>query len=177
MTDWDFVGTLDIVKNGTNPEIWHVRNNTHPGIGWSIKTVIPKLQFCQNAQKDLVYGWANLCAKHVTMVTWTDAAYDWDGNNLNEWQTMWVRDGFDVIPADTVTAGIKDLKLVTVTKGREPAIESIIDNLRAQLAQSNNVSEQDELTELLEIAEAMLTQTSDSASKTRRKNMKVVDED
>ena len=111
------------------------------------------------------------------MVTWTDAAYDWDGNNLNEWQTMWVRDGFDVIPADTVTAGIKDLKLVTVTKGREPAIESIIDNLRAQLAQSNNASEQDELTELLEIAEAMLTQTSDSASKTRRKNMKVVDED
>ena len=172
-----YCGALDVIKNSTNPEIWHVRNNTHPGIGWSIKTVIPKPEYSAKESRDLIYGWVNLCAKHINHVTWTDAAYDWDGNNLDEWQTMWVRDGFDVIPSDTVTGGIPDLKLITAVKGVEPAIESVIDNLRSQLAQSNNASEQAELTELLEIAEALLTQTSDTASKTRRKNMKVVDED
>lgn len=177
MADWDFLGVLDVIKNGTNPEIWHVRNGTHPGIGWNIKTVIPKSQFCTDDNKYIILSWLKLCVDFVMTVTWTDAAYDWNGNLLPEWQTIWVKDGFDVVPKDPAITGINSLKLITSTNGVEPAIESVIDNLRDQLVQSNNKADIDELTELLDIAETMLLQTSESDIIARRKNIKVIDED
>jgi len=175
MTEWDFLGALDVIKNGINPEIWHVRNSSHPGIGWSIKTVIPKPQFAGIESRQVIEGWVTVCAEHPTFVTWTDDAYDWEGNLLKEWQTMWVRDGYDVDQQEHNDSVV--YKLVTAVKGREPALELVIDRIRSQLAQSNDEANTAELTELLEIAEAMLTQTSDSDSRMRRKKLKVVDDD
>lgn len=176
MSDWDFTGVMDVISNGTNPEFLHARNGSHPGIGWSIKTVIPKPRYAGIDSRGIIEGWSMMCALHPMLVTWSDDAYDWAGNHLEEWQTMWVRDGWDVL-RDDASEDVPVFKLVTAAKNREPAIESIVDDLRAQLVQSTDASVISELTDLLEVAEAMLSQASEQDSKAMRNNLRFVDDD
>lgn len=175
--DWDFRGVLGVIRDGTNPEIWHMRNGTHPGVGWSIKTVIPRPQTAGIDSRGIITGWSMICARYPMSVTWTDDSYDWAGNHLPEWQTMWVRDGFDVVSDEVLDDGTTVYTLIKAEDASERAVAAIIDQLRDQLAASTSEELTQELAELLEVAEAMVTKTSDVESKAKRKRLRVVEDD
>jgi hypothetical protein len=176
MTNWDFKGVYDIIKNKRNPEFWHTTNSSHPGIGWNIKTVIPKNEFATNDIKCIIHDWEDLCVIHSTLVTWCDAAFDWDGNKLNEWQTIWIRAGYDVILEDVQGEGIHRFKIVNYIPGQEPILASIVDNLKLQLGRTMDKMEEEEYTNLLEIIE-VLVQSNEYDVQEKRKNIKVIDND
>ena len=173
--DWDFNGTLATIQDLPNPELWHVKNKTHAGIGWSIKTVIPKPAYADDSTSDIVHHWSLLCAFNAHLVTWTDAAYDWEGNSLEEWQTIWVKDGWDVILKKDKDGNL-DHEIVPFERGTALLMENVIDSLRSRMASSYDANEQAELDQLIDLAEALIKQPSEQDVAALRKKIQVVDD-
>ena len=172
--DWDFLGTLDAIKTRLNPEIWHVKYMSHPGIGWNIKTILPEISIANDNMKLIIMAWINMCAQFSTIVTWTDVTYDWEGNKILNWQTIWIKDGYDIIEGHDIDNNLV-LRLTKANPGQEPIILKLIDNLKWQIAQCTNNANIKELEDLLEITESLLTQTSDAVSRAKRNKIKVID--
>ncbi len=175
MNNFDFKGVYAIISKNKNPEFWHAYNNTHPGPEWSIKTIIPKPEFADDNIKYILYGWVDLYIKHPTLVTWTKEAFDWNGNNLAEWQTIWIKNGYDVIRENTKCEGKQGFKLTTLTFGKDEVLESIVDNLKLQIDKTMDKTDEEEYTKLLEIVEAMLSNNEHEIQE-KRKNIKVVED-
>lgn len=87
---------LESLKRLRNPEIYHYNAGTHPGISWYIKTVIPAYDVDGEAKK-VVDLWRDLSSLHENLVKINDVAFDWNGNRINGWQTVWIDHDIDVI--------------------------------------------------------------------------------
>jgi hypothetical protein len=175
--EWDFSGALNVIKSGINPEMWHAKNGSHPGFGWNIKTVIPKPIYASIDSRNIIASWNIVCAQYPDIIKITDESYDWAGNNLIEWQTVWIKEGFDIVN-DTPTNNANPLyKTIMSTINSKTDMKNIIDTIRSQMLKSTDEQLKQELSELLEIAEVIESQTSEQVSKNNRKNLKVLDND
>lgn len=170
----DFIGVLDVIKNLKNPEIWHVSNSTHPGIGWSIKSVMPFHEVAEPSMIRICDMWTMLSNIHPNIVKLTNKSFDWNGNELIGWKTIWIRDGLDIkITLDDNK--LPKYEIITFQNGSRSVIKNIIDKLQEQIANSNN-DEKIELESLLDICETIISQVSEFDSQNMRKNFKVIDD-
>jgi hypothetical protein len=174
-TNLDFTGALDAISELCNPEIWHVRYSTHPGIGWSIKTVIPSHDIADDSVLRICDMWSMVSAMHPEIVTITKQAFDWNGSMIKDWKTVWVTDGSDVsISFNESKTPIYEI--TTIQDGYRNTASMIVDNLSDQLANSNEPGITKELGELLDIAEAIGSQVSEFDSQKLRSGIHIVDE-
>ena len=174
-TPTDFLGVIETLTNTQNPEIWHAENMSHPGIAWVLKTVVPKVEFINDDNFEIINLWTVICAAHPNIVTTTPEAYDWDGHLLEEWSTIWIINSWDIEVSSDLDRTLS-YKICKFEKGVAKQAESLIDSIGHQLAQLTNIDEQEELLELLEACEALSSYTTDQDSDTIRKKFKVIDD-
>lgn len=174
-TDLDFTGALEAISQLDNPEIWHVRCGTHPGIGWSIKTIIPSHNIAEDSLLRICDMWAVIAAMHPETVVITKQALDWNGSVITDWKTIWIRDDMDVLLSFNESK-TPVYEITSAQSGYRNTARTIIDNLTRQLANSSEPETVEELGVLLDIAETIGSQVSDFDSQKMRSGIHIVDE-
>jgi hypothetical protein len=84
-------GIVEFLKTAVHPEIHHFRAGSHPGLGWWLKTVFPHDDFYQYGR-----SWEIFASIHPDLVCIGETAYDWTGNQILGWGSVWVADDHDV---------------------------------------------------------------------------------
>ncbi len=172
---FDYLGVIDTLVNGENPEIWHADNLTHPGLVWSIKTVIPKIELVDNDTVDIVQLYHNLAEKKFNFVKITPEAFNWNGEILSNWDTVWVKRGWDIEITSGKNNSLKGT-VCNVSKTSAEISKSLIDSIAKQLAKLDNIEEREELLDLIEACEIVSSTTTDYESKRLRSKFRVVDD-
>jgi hypothetical protein len=85
----DFDGVWEILDSTIPPEISHYRAGNHPGLGWWLKTAVPKNTNLSNA-------WQTLATNHPTVVQMVHVAYNWQGAEIQSALSVWIRDNQDL---------------------------------------------------------------------------------
>ena len=171
---FDYTGVIETLISGDNPEIWHADNLTHPGLAWSIKTVIPKPEHADNDTVDIIQLYHKIAETKYNFVRILPEAFDWNGNRLNEWDTVWVKRGWDI---DFVEEnGVMTYNIVSSTKTATDIAKSLIDSISTQLAKLETIEAREELLDLIEACEILSSMTSDYESKKLRSNFRVIDD-
>jgi hypothetical protein len=171
---FDYTGVTDTLIAGDNPEIWHADNLTHPGLAWSIKTVIPKPEYADNDTVDIVQLYHRIAEAKYNFVKITPEAFNWNGDVLTEWDTVWVKRGWDIEFVeldDSLTYNI-----VSSAKTSTDIAKSLIDSISKQLAKLDTIEEREQLLDLIEACEILSSMTSDYESKKLRSNFRVIDD-
>lgn len=171
---FDYTGVLDVLINGDNPEIWHADNLSHPGLAWSIKTVIPKPEFVDNDTVDIVQLYHRIAETKCNFVKITPDAFNWTGDSLEEWDTVWVKRGWDIELIDR--SGTLDYSICSSTKTSTEIAKSLIDSIGKQLAKLDTIEAREELLDMIEACEVLSSMTSDYESKKLRSNFRVIDD-
>jgi hypothetical protein len=171
---FDYVGVTETLTNHDNPEIWHADNLSHPGLVWSVKTVIPKPEFADNDTVDLIQLYHKIAETRYNFVKITPEAFNWNGDRLEEWDTVWIKRGWDIEFADE--NGTLTYNICSYTKTSTDIAKSLIDSIGKQLAKLDTIEEREELLDMLEACEIMSSMTSDYESKKLRSNFRVIDD-
>lgn len=171
---FDYTGVVDALINNDNPEIWHADNLSHPGLAWSIKTVIPKPEFADNDTVDIIQLYHKIAETKYNFVKITPEAFNWSGNSLEQWDTVWVKRGWDVEIVDK--NGTLDYNVCSSTKTSTDIAKSLIDSISKQLAKLDTIEDREELLDLIEACEVLFSMTSDYESKKLRSNFRVIDD-
>ncbi len=174
-TTFDYIGVIETLVATDNPEIWHADNLTHPGLSWSIKTIIPKPEFADNDTVNIVQFWHKLASTKFNLVKITHDTFNWTGNLLPQWDTIWIKRGWD-IEISSSTDGTLYHKVCSSSKTSAQIAETLIDNIGKQLAKLENIEEREELLDLIEACEVMLSMTTDYESARMRSNFRVIDD-
>lgn len=96
MQEKDLDLTLDTIESSDNPEIYHARNLVHPGRRWRIKTILPGPKILNDDTHPLFFFWQAIQGRHTHLVRLTSKAYDWKGNLLLDWWTVWCDERIDI---------------------------------------------------------------------------------
>lgn len=171
---FDLSGVMEAITVLPNPEQWHVGMSTHPGIGWSIKTIIPSHDIAEPDIIRICDLWLMLQHVHPELVTVTDLACDWAGGIIDGWKTVWIADGWDIRITDGRN-GIPSYEILPFQDGSKIIAKEVIDMLADQLAQSKH-GDQHSLEELAKVCEAIACQVSEMDSQIMRNSLKVIDE-
>lgn len=172
---FDFSGVLETLEGFPNPEQWHVRMSTHPGIGWNIKTVIPSKPIAEQDMVRICDLWTMLSVMYPDMITITDTACDWTGKQLEEWLTVWLAEGWDIRITNDGVRGLPSYEISPADIGIRSRAKEIVDMLHARLAHSSD-DDREELETLLEACNALIGQVSEIDSQVMRKNIRILDE-
>jgi hypothetical protein len=92
---FDFTNVDKILKTKPNPEICHYQNNSHPGVNWWLKTVIPNHPSNCYAL-DIVKFWNRLAKLYPTQILISDIAFDWNNNRIDYCQSIWLNKKIDI---------------------------------------------------------------------------------
>jgi hypothetical protein len=87
---------LDTVEGSSNPEVFHAQNGFHPGRRWSIKTIIPGPKILNDDTHPLFLFFQAIQSRHPKIVKLTDKAFDWKGNLIPYWFTIWIEEKVDI---------------------------------------------------------------------------------
>ena len=171
---FDYTGVTETLIAGDNPEIWHADNLTHPGLAWSIKTVIPKPEHADNDTVDIVQLYHRVADAQYNFVKISPEAFNWNGDRLEDWDTVWVKRGWDVEFVEK--NNVMTYSIVSSAKTSTDIAKSLIDSISKQLAKLDNIEEREELLDLIEACEIRSSMTSDYESKKLRSNFRVIDD-
>lgn len=170
---FDLTDVIETIDSLPNPEQWHVKMATHPGVGWSIKTIIPSHEIAEDGMIRICDLWSMIGQTHCDLVNVTDHAYDWSGNLIDGWNTIWIRDGWDVnVTCDGGSPPAYEI--LPFQESSKVIAQGVLDMLSHQLAQSN--TDRQDLETLADVCEALISQVSETDSQIKRKNIKVIDE-
>lgn len=171
---FDYIGVVQTLIDGENPEIWHADNLTHPGLSWVIKTVIPKPEFADNDTVDIIQLYHKIAETKHNFVRILPEAYNWSGNKLEEWDTVWVKRGWDVEFIEK--NGVLTYNICSSTKTSTDIAKTLIDSISKQLAKLDTIEEREELLDMIEACEILSSMTSEYESKKLRSNFRVIDD-
>lgn len=171
---FDYVGVTETLTNCDNPEIWQADNLSHPGLIWSIKTVIPKPEFADNDTVDIIQLYHSAAEIKHNFVKITPDAFNWNGDKLPEWDTVWVKRGWDIEISNH--NGVLVSEIVNSTKTTVEIAKSLIDSISKQLAKLDKIEDREELLDMIEACEILTSTTSDYESKKLRSNFRVIDD-
>ena len=171
---FDYIGIIETLIGTENPEIWHADNLTHPGLAWSIKTVIPKIECADNDTVDIIQLYHKIAETKYNFVKITPEAFNWNGDLLSNWNTVWIKRGWDIEFIDK--NGVLDYTISSFAKTSVKIAETLIDSISKQLAKLDNIEDREELLDLIEACEAVSSMTTEYESKKLRANFRVVDD-
>lgn len=160
---------LEALRNSKkiNPEVWHARNYIHPGYQWNIKTIIPSKKIIDLSAKFITDLWDKIEKNHPGVIQITDFAYDWDGQIIKNWRTIWLNKHIDIIcNYSSVT-----YEIISYDEGlKKSAIEY------KQYINSNFDPGQYSilLLQYNDILDALLLHTSDDIAKQNRKKWNII---
>lgn len=175
LSGFDFSGVLEALEGLPNPEQWHVKMSTHPGIGWSIKTVMPSKEIADPDMVRICDLWTMLGMLYPDMITITDTACDWTGEPIEGWSTIWLADGWDVRITNDGIRGLPSYEISTPEVGIRSRAKEIVDIIQSRLAHSSD-ADRDSLETLIEACNALISQVSEIDSQVMRKNIRILDE-
>ena len=168
--------TLETIKGSKNPEIHHYHYGHHPGPKWYIKTILPGPKILNEQTMPLFAAWRSLANKMPSAIRLTDIAFDWQGDNLHGWWTIWLNNDIDIVWTWDKNLGLTS-KIVEFDYGLKENITCIehlvpVDNIDRQDT-NENVSYQT----LREIIDFLGSYTSDKQSQLNRNKLKVLSQD
>lgn len=169
MLDLEPDNILDTIEGSKNPEIHHYNHGVHPGLRWSIKTILPGPDLVSTETSILFNFWNGIQRKHPYLVRITKLAFDWNGVRLDGWWTIWVQDRIDIIwnqTEDGFSYHIVD---------REVGLKASSRSLVQILDSRHTAGDQSSYNVLLGIAEFIKTYTGDHQSKINRSKIRVLD--
>lgn len=172
---FDYLGVTDALINNDNPELWHADHLSHPGLSWSIKTIIPKLEFADNDTVDTIQQYHRLAETKYNFVKITSEAFNWNGDLLSNWDTVWVKKGWNVEFYKDKQGNLKS-NVCSSTKTSVEIAKSLIDSLGKQLTNLNSIEEREELLDLIEACEIIASTTTDYEINQLRSKFRVIDD-
>lgn len=167
---------LNTILDSKNPEIHHYHRGSHPGARWYIKTILPGPALLTNTSDILFSTWKRISEKHRNLVRIVDSAYDWQGDVLPGWYTIWLDNGIDI------TWGIEHgsemhYVIVDIDTGLKiSAAESrkwMDSNLMNRQSGDHSLS----YDRLREITDFLETHTSEKRSQENRRNLRILETD
>lgn len=167
---------LNTIEGSTNPEVYHAQNGTHPGRRWYIKTIIPGPKILNDDTHPLFLFWQTLQSRHTKMVRMSDTAFDWKGNIVKNWWTMWLDEKIDINWTYTRNDGF-DYEIVDNDIGMKKTAEKLDLWLNEDIdtRHINNLPISYE--RLHEITEFLRTFTTEHRSQLNRSKLRVLDND
>lgn len=166
---------LDTIEGSTNPEIHHYRRGSHPGIKYYIKTILPGPYIINKDTAPIWKFWNELSCVHPRLIKLIECAYDWEGNSINGWWTIWLENRIDIQWTFLKTSVI-DYKIVEYEIGLKLSAETAVDTLNSI---TNRHSEDDHACyeKLKDISLFLSTYTSDDMAERKRKKFMVISDD
>jgi hypothetical protein len=165
---FDFSNINWHLKNAIPPEVSHFRNNSHPGIKWWLKTVVPN----RNIDELLYEVWQQISTRIPSTVRLVNMAFDWHGNIIQDGVSIWICANKDVV-LEYREDGLFDYSIED--SGDTFNAWGIV--LNRFLEENHNMSEEPEnspLREIQEILEFMAGATTETQAKERRTGFKVI---
>jgi hypothetical protein len=170
---FDDVPILEKISGLINPEIHHFNGGTHPGdVRWSIKTIIPGELIINDQTKDILILWQTILYYHPTKVSIIERAYDWNGNIIDGWWTVFLDQTIDIIVTDY---GTYEWDVVDFNTGMKVFASKQIDKLKSLQHSGQIKSGEVYSDQMLDILEFLKTYTSDENSKLKRNNLRILD--
>ena len=173
MLDVNLQSVLDIIHDGTNPEIHHFRNGTHPGTRYYIKTIIPGPRIINDDTYVFWQFWETITGRYPRIIKLVDRAYDWQGNIIEHWWTIWIEERVDILWSWSRTNGI-DFHLIDYDLGLKYSGTNALELFAGSV---DRLSPEDQLCfdQLAEIAEFLKSWTSDMRAEQNRKKLTVIE--
>lgn len=175
MLDKDLQSTLSTIQDATNPEIFHFRYGTHPGSKYNIKTIIPGPRIINDDTYVFWQFWETLANKYPRLIRLIDHAYDWHGNVIEHWWTIWLEQRVDISWTWSRQDGI-DFHLVDFDISLKSSAKKSIDFFNEHY---DRLSAEDQLCfdQLEEIANFLQSYTSNRLALLNRQNLKLIQND
>ena len=175
MLEREIRATLDTIQGSNNPEIHHYHRGSHPGVSFYIKTILPGPIILNNNTYKIWKFWKELEKEHPELIKLVERAYDWQGNKLIGWWTIWLNQKVDIIWNYTDHTGFS-YKIVDYELGLKLSADkslSWFDTLTDRLQPDDKVC----YSQLKEVADFLKSYTSDDLAKKNRTKLKVIDND
>jgi hypothetical protein len=166
---------ISTVEGYRNPEIHHYHHGSHPGSTWHIKTILPGPTVLNDDTHVLFSFWRRLQENHPNLVLLGKQAYDWQGNLIPSWWTIWLDEKVDIIWSWSRENGF-EYEFVDFEIGLKASatlISSMIGGDDSRLSTRKSASYK----RLHEIAEFLRTYTTDKQSRAKRANLRVITND
>jgi len=166
---------LNTIEGSTNPEIYHFHRGSHPGIKYYIKTIMPGPYILNDNTAPIWRFWTELSNVHPRLIKLVDIAYDWEGNVIAGWWTIWIENRIDirwVYEENTVV----DYHLVEYDVGLKLSAEDAIETLD-YISNRHTADDHACYEKLKEISVFLRTYTSDNIADRNRKKFTVVTDD
>lgn len=167
---------LNTILDSKNPEIHHYHRDSHPGARWYIKTILPGPFLLTNTTDVLFSTWKRISEKHRNLVRIVDSAYDWQGDILPGWWTIWLDASID-ITWDINDGTEMHHVIVDIDTGLKiSAVETrkwMDSNLINRQSGDHSLS----YDRLCEITDFLATHTSEKRSQENRRNLRILDTD
>jgi hypothetical protein len=170
----DFDTTIASILDSVNPEIHHYRQGLHPGHKWYIKTIVPGPEILTEHTYQIYIAWQDFCQRHTSLAKLTNIAYDWQGQIIPGWFTLWLDSRIDVKwkwePDQLLVCTIVDF-----AKGlQQSGIESrnwLLSFEQSRQSSGSNVC----LKNLLDITNFVETWTNESQCRKNRERFRIID--
>lgn len=166
--------TLDTILGSKNPEIHHHQNGSHPGIKWYIKTIIPSYELLNNDTYQLWILWKYLSEHFPNLIKITNIAYNWNGDLIPRWWTIWLDQKIDIRVNWSNENGFT-WKMVDFDIGLKISayeIEQLFENNFNDRLSNIDKAHYKQLHYILEF---LRTYTNDKRSKDNRKHLRVIE--
>ena len=175
MIDREIKATLDTIKGSKNPEIHHFNYGSHPGIKFYIKTILPGPIILNDNTHKIWKFWKDLSIQHSKLIILVERAYDWQGNRLRGWWTIWLNQKIDIIWSYSEENGF-DYNIVDYEIGLKHSADkslSWFDTLTDRHHPDDILCYE----QLEEVASFLKSYTSEKSANLHRTNLKVLEND
>lgn len=167
---------LNTILDSKNPEIHHYHRGSHPGARWYIKTILPGPLLLTDATRFLFSTWKCIGEKHRNLVRITETAYDWQGDVLHGWWTIWLDNGIDI--TWDISAGM-DMNhvIIDIDMGLKISATEARNWMDSNLINRQSGDHCISYDRLCEITDFLSTYTSEKRSQENRRNLRILDTD
>ena len=166
--------TLDTIEGSQNPEIYHAQRGVHPGQRWWIKTIIPGSKILNDDTHPLFLFWHALQGRNPRLIRITNKAFDWNGNLIENWCTVWCDIKIDVDWTYSRLNGF-EYEIVDYDIGIKKSAEKLKEWINADLDIRQIDQRPVSYDRLQEIAEFLRTFTAESRSQKNRSMLRVLE--
>lgn len=173
MLDRELNHTVGTILGSKNPEIHHYHQRSHPGAKWYIKTILPNINIIAEDAYPILLEWQKIIKKNKNLICITDIAYDWSGDRIPNWSTIWLNNRIDVIWNFEDNA--INWQVVDVDVGFKTSATTAMQWVKTNLSSRQSHPSAIDFDNLCEIANFLKTYTSEKHSKNLRAQLRVID--
>ena len=166
----DFENVWQVISNCVPPEITHFQKQSHPGIGWRLKTVIPS-----STDQDLFKSWLLITQKHPYAACLHETAYDWNQNLIPNALSVWTQDGIDIVIDNQSTP--VNYHIIPSETSFKSSGKKLIKQINKDQKTSPEKNSQQDWHNLLCVAQLISSWTTDQQARVNRTTIKVVSDD